>query len=683
MAAAAEHSGLRTSRYFSSTTDGSDAPSGGAGSRRMSAASRSSSRASGDDGDNDDFALPAAAPPLPPAPLLARPRAGPADGASGGDEAGPSDDRNTCSVCLEPWTVSGQHRVVSLKCGHLFGQSCAKKWLRRSSQKRIQQGSTSSKIVGKCPECNQRAEWRDIRPIYARSITAVDAARVDELQAEVRRLADAKASLEAQRVEHSLKHSLLSNEVVRLRRELEAAFQKTQWLELENAALAKRLSELDGCAPATSDPDRRAGSDTEDGADDGCPASASRGSYIPRMRLRATVPLATQAQESSRLLVVHPHEPVVYASYSRPSLQMHTLAQVDVHNSGAAAYLLSLPHRAEIRGAEVSPHAQGTRFMLTASLDQTAAVTSLGSGAAAATGAARPAPMLAARIAVGAPCWSCAWDPADANMCYVGTTSSRVLAYDMRRAAVPVHTWDGPRAGACALAGPAPGAQPSALSTGYSPIHGIAALAPGQRGGTSGLVVANSSQLFALPPPPEQVAMADLPVQPRPTAWMQLTEGGGGGGGRSCYSLAYDAASGCVAASFRALDAAAGTPTTEHELYEVGAGSAWWRPRWHQPVAVASPQTKMARTTVFSYRAPHPHSHRQGLFCAGVEATRSVKAWGLGARPGGELLSLCDVAAAEDIVDVKGWQWGADSDDAQSAIFASLTNSTVRLYDVR
>ncbi|KAJ2772204.1 RING finger and WD repeat domain-containing protein 3, partial [Coemansia nantahalensis] len=310
MAAAAEHSGLRTSRYFSSTTDGSDAPSGGAGSRRMSAASRSSSRASGDDGDNDDFALPAAAPPLPPAPLLARPRAGPADGASGGDEAGPSDDRNTCSVCLEPWTVSGQHRVVSLKCGHLFGQSCAKKWLRRSSQKRIQQGSTSSKIVGKCPECNQRAEWRDIRPIYARSITAVDAARVDELQAEVRRLADAKASLEAQRVEHSLKHSLLSNEVVRLRRELEAAFQKTQWLELENAALAKRLSELDGCAPATSDPDRRAGSDTEDGADDGCPASASRGSYIPRMRLRATVPLATQAQESSRLLVVHPHEPV-------------------------------------------------------------------------------------------------------------------------------------------------------------------------------------------------------------------------------------------------------------------------------------------------------------------------------------------------------------------------------------
>ncbi|KAJ2710664.1 RING finger and WD repeat domain-containing protein 3 [Coemansia spiralis] len=699
------------SRYFSHGAEGSGAASLRAGSRSMSLASGSSSRASGDESDNEDFARPALAQRVLPGPPLAREPPSPGDGGAG-DEGASNDDRNTCSVCLEPWTVSGQHRVVSLKCGHLFGQSCAKKWLRRSSQKRIQQGSSSNKIVGKCPECNQRAEWRDIRPIYARSITAVDATRVDELQAEVKRLADAKLSLEAQRMEHCLKHNQMSNEVVRLRRELEAAFQKNQWLELENANMAKRLLSFgkestqgrrcpcvaactcsattgSGQEPALPGPlaailgdysNGPAGSNDDDNDDneaEGGPPNTSRSGYFPRMRLRATVPLATQAHDSSRLLVVNPHEQLVYASYSRPSLQMHTLAQIDIHNSGSAAYLLDLPHRAEIRGAEVSPHAQGARYMLTASLDQTAAVTALGSGGRAAAGTARPVPMLAARINVGSPCWSCAWDPADANLCYIGTTSSRVLAFDMRRATIPVHTWDGPRNGACALAGVA---QPG-LATGYSPIHGIVALAPRQRSGSGSgsILVANSSQLFALPPAPERVAMADSPPQPA-AAWTQLTEGSGG---RSCYSLSYDAAIGCVAVSFRAQDAVAGTPATEHELYEAGAELACWR-RWRRcPVTVASPQTKMARTTVFSYQAA-VHGHRQGLFCAGVEATRSVKAWGVDRRPGSELLSLSDVTAGEDIVDVKGWQWGTSNDDsAQPAMFASLTNSTVRLYDVR
>ena len=26
-----------------------------------------------------------------------------------------------CSICLEPWSNSGVHRIASLKCGHLFG----------------------------------------------------------------------------------------------------------------------------------------------------------------------------------------------------------------------------------------------------------------------------------------------------------------------------------------------------------------------------------------------------------------------------------------------------------------------------------------------------------------------------------------------------------------------------------
>ena len=37
------------------------------------------------------------------------------------------DDGSTCPICLDSWEMSGTHRLISLKCGHLFGQSCIKR----------------------------------------------------------------------------------------------------------------------------------------------------------------------------------------------------------------------------------------------------------------------------------------------------------------------------------------------------------------------------------------------------------------------------------------------------------------------------------------------------------------------------------------------------------------------------
>lgn len=37
------------------------------------------------------------------------------------------DDGTTCSICLDSWELNGNHRVVSLKCGHLFGESCIRR----------------------------------------------------------------------------------------------------------------------------------------------------------------------------------------------------------------------------------------------------------------------------------------------------------------------------------------------------------------------------------------------------------------------------------------------------------------------------------------------------------------------------------------------------------------------------
>ncbi|BFF96342.1 E3 ubiquitin-protein ligase RFWD3-like [Drosophila madeirensis] len=59
---------------------------------------------------------------------------------------------NSCLICCENWTSSGTHRMISLACGHLFGDSCIRRF--------FQTGTLS------CPICRRRAFMSDIRYIY-------------------------------------------------------------------------------------------------------------------------------------------------------------------------------------------------------------------------------------------------------------------------------------------------------------------------------------------------------------------------------------------------------------------------------------------------------------------------------------------------------------------------------------
>jgi len=60
-----------------------------------------------------------------------------------------------CSICLEEWKTVGVHRICSLSCGHMFGMSCIREWLQRHENN-----------IGKCPQCNDKAELSDIRILY-------------------------------------------------------------------------------------------------------------------------------------------------------------------------------------------------------------------------------------------------------------------------------------------------------------------------------------------------------------------------------------------------------------------------------------------------------------------------------------------------------------------------------------
>lgn len=54
-----------------------------------------------------------------------------------------------CSICYE--SFNSTHRITSLKCGHIFGETCVQQWLATEAR---------------CPKCNQYSVTGDLRLIY-------------------------------------------------------------------------------------------------------------------------------------------------------------------------------------------------------------------------------------------------------------------------------------------------------------------------------------------------------------------------------------------------------------------------------------------------------------------------------------------------------------------------------------
>ncbi|CAO3588279.1 unnamed protein product [Absidia cylindrospora] len=99
-----------------------------------------------------------------------------------------------CSICSENWTDSGPHRLVSLKCGHLYGQKCIERWISKSRGPK-----------GHCPHCKRQINNKDIRPVYPIRIAVQDTSELEFIKHE---LATTKASLIER--QHQLDKSLLA-----------------------------------------------------------------------------------------------------------------------------------------------------------------------------------------------------------------------------------------------------------------------------------------------------------------------------------------------------------------------------------------------------------------------------------------------------------------------------------------
>lgn len=98
-----------------------------------------------------------------------------------------SDEDQRCSICLEVWSNAGEHRLCSLRCGHLFGLNCIEQWF----------AMVTNAAARKCPECNTKASRKDIRIIYAKSLLkCIDTSEIEKLKKEMKEVTTKKDCVE-------------------------------------------------------------------------------------------------------------------------------------------------------------------------------------------------------------------------------------------------------------------------------------------------------------------------------------------------------------------------------------------------------------------------------------------------------------------------------------------------------
>ncbi|XP_076244717.1 ring finger and WD repeat domain 3 [Calliopsis andreniformis] len=125
------------------------------------------------------------------------------------------DSDQSCPICMDLWTSSGEHRLCCLRCGHLFGYSCILRWLQTSC--------TSANR--RCPQCNRKAVVKDIRMLYAKKLTSIDTSELDKLKEQLNSVTAEKNSIEMKLSKYALRQRLFEQQV---------ASMQTRISELEN-----------------------------------------------------------------------------------------------------------------------------------------------------------------------------------------------------------------------------------------------------------------------------------------------------------------------------------------------------------------------------------------------------------------------------------------------------------------
>eukprot|EP00041_Stephanoeca_diplocostata_P021793 m.514762 g.514762 ORF g.514762 m.514762 type:complete len:731 (-) comp21914_c0_seq3:70-2262(-) len=294
----------------------------------------------------------------------------------------------TCPICFDGWSTSGIHRVVSLKCGHLFGKQCIEKWLKGRGEK--------------CPQCNAAAKKVDIRPIFTRVVRAVDTAGTESA---LRDLQNEKSERErAQRAEAKARIEL---QIIRKQYE-----KLKEQLRTANSAAAtepdlSRFANSGGFAREDNDSGSTGASDATAHAAVDRRYVLQKVVQIPQNGCRV---LAYDRRHAMMLVSAENDRPTPFSPAGAGLVKVSTLSLGRTEYVGL--------HRKPIRDVRMCP--DGSGVVLTVSLDKTAKLTSIHSNTVACT------------YTLDVPSWTCCWNHDNPVLFYCGLTNNSICEFDTR-----------------------------------------------------------------------------------------------------------------------------------------------------------------------------------------------------------------------------------------------------------
>ncbi|KAF9143925.1 RING finger and WD repeat domain-containing protein 3 [Mortierella sp. GBA39] len=303
-------------------------------------------------------------------------------------------EESTCSICFESWTNSGKHRLVSIKCGHLFGESCITKWINQNA---------GGNGPAKCPECNLATTRRDIRRIWSKSVVVVDTVEKDEANARAREEKEGRLRCEKELANSRLAYEMLSNELKDMRKKHD----RQRALKARYRAEVKQLKMVH--------PEREI---------------VKHFSYVTTR----TIPITARAPVATQYLSYRQDEEMLV--YSRQMGEQHGIAKVSMRDFAGNYHDFIPVHSKPIKDVRCYTGQPGINkaFILTASLDKTLKVTN-----------ALSKQVVLSYNMEGA-VWSCCWSTTDSNLmyCAVKARQTSILTLDLRNTRAPISSFNNP-----------------------------------------------------------------------------------------------------------------------------------------------------------------------------------------------------------------------------------------------
>ncbi|XP_033116887.1 E3 ubiquitin-protein ligase RFWD3-like [Anneissia japonica] len=282
------------------------------------------------------------------------------------------DEGQCCIICYEPWANSGLHRVASLKCGHVFGQSCIEKWLRGN--------------CGKCPQCNAKAKKADIRVLYVKALKVLDTAERDRALRDLDSEKTMRRTAEIKTEQFRLKYQMALEEIKSLKMKMKA---------LESGTLVNQRRNAGHCSTAT---------------------VSSVPEIVGKYVLQKTIQVS--ANGKCRVMTYDCTYNALLVSLPSPQPLFPGFGVKKISAIDASCAYISI-HKNFIRDLCCNSRQDG--LLLTAGADKTMKITSLSSF--------NTVQMFKSDLHF----WACAWNTNDVNYIYGGLQNGSVLVYDTRQ----------------------------------------------------------------------------------------------------------------------------------------------------------------------------------------------------------------------------------------------------------